>query len=84
MDAAQIEAAYQETGGKIMDALEQNRKENEEIDRKVDNLKKSRETEVKLIYRMMESQGKKGERQEEDGIEKSDAVVVKEEGGERA
>ena len=84
MDAAQIEAAYQETVGKIMDALEQNRKENEEIDRKVDNLKKSRETEVKLIYRMMESQGKKGERQEEDGIEKSDAVVVKEEGGERA
>ena len=83
MDAAQIEAAYQETVRKVLDVLEQNRRLNEETDRKVENLKKSRETELKVINKMMESQGKRGERPGEDESEKSDAVKVKEEIGDQ-
>ena len=80
MDAAQIETAYQATVSKIRAVLEQNRRENEEIDRKVESLKKSRETEVKVFHQMME-QRKKGDKQEDDAMDKSDGVVVKEEGG---
>ena len=79
MDAAQIEAAYQATVSKILAVLERNRRENEEIDRKVESLKKSRETEVKVFHQMME-QRKKGDKQEDDSMDKSDGVVVKEEG----
>ena len=80
MDAAQIETAYQATVSKVLAVLEQNRRENEEIDRKVESLKKSRETEVKVFHQMME-QRKKPDKQEDDPMDKSDGIVVKKEAG---
>ncbi|MCJ1255340.1 hypothetical protein MMC24_003156 [Lignoscripta atroalba] len=80
MNAAQIEDAYQDTVGKINAILEEDRKRNEEVDREVEKLRKQREMERKLFWKMMEESGRKGVKKGAENEGKGDEAQVKEEG----
>ncbi|MCJ1301499.1 hypothetical protein MMC08_004300 [Hypocenomyce scalaris] len=54
MTAAEIEAAYQEKVKDILKVVEEDRKMNEEVERKVELLRKQREMERRVFWKMRE------------------------------
>ena len=80
MSASQIDGAYQDTVRKVLSVLDEDRRKNEEIDREVEKLKKQREMERKLFWRMKEEQGNKSGKKLEDNGSKEEGTKVKEEG----
>ena len=80
MKPPEIEGAYWETVGKIKAILEEDRKKNEEIDREMEKLRKQREMERKLFWKMKEKFGKKSGKEAVEKMDRDGATTVKEEG----
>ena len=64
MTAAQIEAAYQEKVKEILEVVEEDRKTNEEVERKVELLRKEREMERRIFWKMREERERGREERE--------------------
>lgn len=64
MSAAQIEAAYQEKVKEILEVVEEDRKTNEEVERKVELLRKQREMERRVFWKMREERERGREERE--------------------
>lgn len=64
MSAAQIEAAYQEKVREILEVVEEDRKTNEEVERKVELLRKQREMERRVFWKMREERERGREERE--------------------
>lgn len=64
MTAAQIEAAYQEKVKEILEVVEEDRKTNEEVERKVELLRKQREMERRVFWKMREERERGREERE--------------------
>lgn len=64
MSAAQIEAAYQEKVKEILEVVEEDRKTNEEVERKVELLRKQREMERRVFWKIREERERGREERE--------------------